>query len=244
VNHLNDFFHQNVFSSSQDFKLAVPIPMSHVDDFLPKEFAIDLYNECNLIDDKQWKLFTRNGSRMKEWNDLSYAPVAHQLVSYLHSSSALRHLSEVTGIEGLIPDPHLVGAGYNKSYRGDTLKVHTDFNWNDSLKLHRALSLIIYLTPDWDPTWGGALDFYNKDREHVVISNDCLFNRCLFWKYDKFGYHGYEQPLTCPDTICRTAFRVFYYTSNSRYLDDDPPHRSLYWIDETTKLPTDKREEL
>lgn len=217
--------------------------MSYVDDFLPKEFAMELYDECNYIDDKQWKLFTRNGSRMKEWNDLSCAPNAHKLVSYLHGSSVLRQLSVVTGIEGLIPDPHLVGAGYNKSYQGDTLKVHTDFNWNDSLKLHRALSLIIYLTPNWDIKWGGALDFYDRNRETIVASNDCLFNRCVFWKYDKFGYHGYEQPLTCPTDVCRTAFRVFYYTSNSQYLVDDPPHRSLYWIDETTKLPIDKREE-
>ena len=31
---------------------------------------------------------------------------------------------------------HPIGAGYMKSYKGDTLQVHTDFNWVEELALN------------------------------------------------------------------------------------------------------------
>ena len=34
-----------------------------------------------------------------------------------------------------------------KSYKGDTLQVHTDFNWVEELALNLAVSIIIYFNP-------------------------------------------------------------------------------------------------
>jgi Rps23 Pro-64 3,4-dihydroxylase Tpa1-like proline 4-hydroxylase len=219
------------------------ISAGHIDDFLPEIFASSLYTECISIDNKEWKLFTRNNSRMEEWNDMSVAPKARELISYMHSSQSIRSLEKITNIQGLIPDPHLIGAGYSRIYKNNFLKIHTDFNWNDSLKLHRAVSLIIYLTPNWNVSWGGALNFYDKNRSNIIYSSDCVFNRCLIWNYNKFGYHGFENPLSCPTNVSRTAFRLFYYTSNSNYNEEDLPHRSLYWFDEKEKIPVDKKGE-
>lgn len=239
---LQDIFTQPVFGDAETFQTGKPMPMTVMDDFLPVDVVSKMYNEVTSIDDDICRKFTRNGSHMLEFNKLDMTPVAFEVTAYLHSSHALNKLSEITGIKGLIPDPHLVGAGYSKSFTGDTLKVHTDFNWNDTLQLHRALSLIIYLTPDWQPEWHGGLDFYDKERQNVVTHVDCLFNRCLIWQYHKFGWHGHTKPLECPTDKPRTTFRLFYYTSNSTHLPDDPPHRSFYWFDEKTKQPYDKRD--
>lgn len=240
---LKEIFERNVFKDGPEYKIQAPGPMTVIDDFLPRDVAYDMFNEINSVDNSLWKHFTRNGSNMYELNKIELTPVAFNVMNYLHSSHALKYLSELTGIPGLIPDPHLVGAGYSKAYPGDTLKVHTDFNWNDSLKVHRALSLIIYLTPDWDPAWHGGLDFYDHKRENVIQHFDCLFNRCLIWEYHKFGWHGHINPLACPPDKPRTTFRLFYYTSNSTYIQEDMPHRSQYWIDEKTGLPMDKRDQ-
>ncbi len=240
---LTDMFEKNVFQTTDNYATAQPGPMGIIDNFLPKNVALDLYNEMFTIPDEHWRIFNRNGSHMMELNKLHLAPKAFELVGYLHSSYALKQLSELTGIPDLIPDPHLIGAGYSKSFPGDTLNLHTDFNWNDSLKLHRACSLIIYLTPDWNPDWNGGLDFYDQKRQAPVTHVDCLFNRCLIWNYHKFGWHGHLKPLSCPQETPRTTFRLFYYTSNSTYRENDPPHRSQYWIDENG-LPTDKRDHI
>ena len=243
MDHLTDLLKTDLFKEHTDFNNAEPIPMVVLDNFLPTATALSMYNEIHSIDEKNWKEFTRKGSHMIELNKLDMTPVAFEVMSYFHSAGALNQLEQLTGIKGLIPDPHMVGSGYSKSFKGDTLQVHNDFNWNDTLKLHRALSLIIYLTPKWDPTWHGGLDFYDKERQHVVKHVDCLFNRCIIWKYDKLGWHGHTTPLACPEDKPRTTFRIFYYTSNSTYLEDDPPHRSQYWYDPVTKRAYDKREE-
>lgn len=214
-----------------------------IDNFLPANTASGLFDEIQSIEDPLWKTFTRNGSYMLEMNKVELMPKGFEIMSYLHSPLFLTALSEATGIDGLMPDPYLIGAGYSKIYKGHTLKVHTDFNWNETLKLHRALSLIIYLTPEWEVEWNGGLEFYNESRDTVVKQVDCLFNRCVIWKYNKLGWHGHSKPLDCPPGLPRTTLRLFYYVSNSTHNADDPPHRSQYWIDPDNKLPFDKKTE-
>lgn len=226
----------------QKFKHAEPIQHVYIDNFLSKEYADKLNTECLSIPAEQWKVFTRNGSYMEECNKLEYTPVARDFVNHMHSPEMLRWLEEVTGIKHLIPDPYLIGAGYSRSFSGDSLKVHSDFNWNEELQLHRALSLIVYFTPDWKTEYGGALDFYDSECKNVVTSVECLFNRCLLWKYEKRAFHGYTSPLKCPTKISRNSFRLFYYISKSQHDAEDPPHRSLYWYDPITNEPYDKKE--
>lgn len=224
------------------FKNGKPTPNLILDDFLPKNTAIELARECASISTEYWTKFTRNGSHMEECKQLVAMQLARRSVEELNGSEFIKWLEQATGISGLIPDPHLTGAGYSRSYPGDTLQIHNDFNWNDSLKLHRALSLIIYLTPGWKPEWGGSLDFYDQNREYVVKTIDCNFNRLLIWQYHPRNFHGYTTPLKCPAGVTRNTLRLFYYVSNSTHNLSDPPHRSQYWYDRDTNTPFDKRD--
>lgn len=221
---------------SQQFESASPIRLVVLDNFLDQTLIQNLNQECLTIDSQYWKTFNRNGSHMKECNNIDVMPTATKFVALMHSPKTLQWLEQVTGITSLIPDPYLIGAGYSKSYTGDQLKVHTDFNWNDQLKLHRALSLIVYLTPEWNPEYNGSLDFYNSTRSEVVTSIDCLHNRCVIWEQHERGFHGYEKSIACPKNMSRNTFRLFYYTSKLEPLN---PHRSLYWYNETTGEPYD-----
>ena len=85
-----------------------------IDNFLDEETCLELYEECISAPKGGWTVFTRAGSRMEEFNDLISCPIAHQ-VSYeiMHSGEMLYDLEQLTGIEGLMPDPHLVGAGFS-----------------------------------------------------------------------------------------------------------------------------------
>lgn len=245
--HIGDYivskFPNPSFGFNEVFKLGKPTPNLVVDEFLPKELAYKLHTECSTIPDDVWTDFTRKGSHMKECKSLIHMHTARQLIEEMNGSQMIRWLEQATGIQGLIGDPHITGAGYCKSYQGDTLQIHNDFNWNDELRLHRALSVIIYLTPGWKPQWGGALEFYNDDQTRVVKSVDCLFNRMLMWSYTPKNYHGYVKPISCPENISRNALRLFYYTSNSTHNPNDPPHRSQYWYDPATNAAYDNRNE-
>ena len=211
-----------------------------IKNFLPNDVVIDMAAELESLPIEKGKKFTRNGSCMYEYNNLEDTPIQDQVVSALHSSNFLKWIEHVTDTRDLIPDPHLIGAGYAKAFNGDSLKVHTDFNWNDQLKLHRRLSAIVYLNETWDENWGGCLDFYDKNRKTVLSRVVPGMGNLVIWNYDNLAYHGYPKPMSNPAGTCRKNLRLFYYTSNIKPEEYYPPHRSLYWFDEKESAPYDK----
>jgi hypothetical protein len=216
-----------------------PYPMIVLDNFLPTDIALKLNEECNTIPDQYWTTFDRRGSHMKECKQLHVAPEAYKFVNEMHSALGMEWLTKITGITDLIPDPYLVGAGYSRAYTGDTLQLHTDFNWNDQLRLHRMASFIVYLNPDWKEEWGGALEFTDFDRKETIQKIPTMFNRAVIWRHHKRGFHGFPEPMHCPADQTRNTFRLFFYYSDANYKDDDRPHRSLYWYDEELNEPYD-----
>ena len=238
IQHLKDNF-SNFQKLNNTFVGTAPYPMITLDNFLPHEFAMQLANECETIPDQHWTEFTRNGSFMRECKKLEYAPIAYEFVNAMHSALGMEWLTKITNIADLIPDPYLVGAGYSRSFTGDSLKLHSDFNWNNQLKLHRLLSFIIYLNPNWKEEWGGHLQFTDFNKDKVIQNVAPVFNRAIIWRYHKRGFHGYPDPLTCPQGVSRNTFRLFYYYSDAQHKDDDRPHRSLYWYDKELQEPYD-----
>jgi len=222
-----------------EYSTEMPVPHVYLNDFLSKDLAAAMYKEACTADDSLWTTFDRKGSHMKECKVLEHLPVASQFVNEMHSSLGLEWISTLTGMDGIMGDPYLVGAGYSKSYNGDSLQVHSDFNWQDKLKLHRAASLIVYLTPDWEPEWNGALEFWDNMKEKPVKEFPCIHNSVIIWDYSPRGFHGYPKPISCPADVHRTTFRLFYYYSDAQYKQNDRPHRSLYWYDKEAQEPYD-----
>lgn len=216
-----------------------PVPHIYIKDFLPDALAKAMYAEAQSAPDDYWTTFTRKGSHMKECIRLEKMPIASQFVNEMHSSLGVDWISKLTGIDGVMGDPYIVGGGYSKSWAGDSLQVHSDFNWNDKLRLHRAASLIVYLTPDWNPEWNGALEFWDNMKREPLKEFPCEYNSAVIWNYSARGFHGYPKPLVCPEGVHRTTFRLFFFYSDSQYKETDRPHRSLYWYDDEVEEPYD-----
>lgn len=239
IDHIRKNF-SNTYDLQQEYRNHPGYSKLEIKSLLPLDVVRLLAKELDKLPLEAGKKFTRNESCMYEYNDLEATPIQDQVVSALHSSPVLKWLQEVTDTVDLIPDPHLIGAGYAKSYSGDSLKIHTDFNWNEQLHLHRRLSVVIYLNEDWQEKWGGNLDFYDTSREKIISRVVPGAGNAVFWSYHNLAYHGYPEPINCPKGKSRKVLRLFYYVSNSKYDDKFPPHRSLYWFDEKEKTPYDK----
>ena len=211
-----------------------------LEDFVPKHIVSAMAKELDNVPLEDCKHFTRAGSCMYEYNDVTKTPVQDAVIDALHSSTFIKWLQEVTDTVDLIPDPHLIGAGYVKSLTGDSLKVHCDFNWNEQIRLHRMLSLVGGGNDDWKEEWGGQLQFYDRERQTVHSKVPVGNGNAVIWSYDNFAFHGYPNPMTNPKNTSRKALRLFYYVSNAKHDDKHPPHRSLYWFDDKEKVPYDK----
>ena len=212
-----------------------------LDNFLDEETCLKLYEECISAPKGGWTVFTRAGSRMEEFNDLISCPTAHQVTyEIMHSGEMLYDFEQMTGISGLLPDPHLVGAGFSIFRNGSHLGPHYDFNWNDRLRLHRKLTSLLFLTPDWKDEWGGHHEIWtgNPEKDNnakKTHSHSPRFNRFLIDENVVKGPYHSVKKVNCPSNVeGRCAIRFFYYISSSDYDPNDPPHKSIYTTNEYT----------
>jgi len=141
-------------------------------------------------------------------------PTTKNFLLFLNSHVFVTLLEKLSGIEGLIPDPHYYGGGYHEIETGGFLKMHTDFNWHERLKLDRRINLLIYLNSNWNESWGGDLKLAEKNIKPTVSVSPKINTSVIFSTTD-FSFHGHPEPLACPENVRRRSLALYYY-SNGR----------------------------
>lgn len=135
------------------------------------------------------------------------------VLAELNSSSFVLFLERLTGISGLIPDPHYVGGGLHQIERGGFLKVHADFNRHPILRVDRRLNLLIYLNPGWRDEYGGHFELWDAGMKRCVKRVLPVINRCVVFTTGERSFHGHPDPLTCPEGTTRRSLALYYYTA-------------------------------
>jgi hypothetical protein len=161
--------------------------------------------DIQFADPNQVKLASRGEYRM--------GPVTREFVHYLNSQPFLEFLSALTGIKGLIPDAYFVGGGFHEIKRGGFLKIHADFNKHPDLQLDRRLNLLIYLNENWEESYGGHFELWDREMKHCVKRFLPVFNRMVIFSTTDISYHGHPDALTCPEDRSRRSLALYYYTN-------------------------------
>jgi len=128
-------------------------------------------------------------------------------------------LERLTGITQLVSDPHFEGGGLHQIRPGGFLKVHADFNKSRKLNLDRRLNGLLYLNKDWEESYGGHLQLWNKDMTACEGKILPVFNRFVVFATTDDANHGHPDPLTCPPDRARRSMALYYY-SNGRPADE------------------------
>lgn len=137
----------------------------------------------------------------------------------LNSATFIDFLEAVTGVDGLVPDPHLVGGGLHALPRGGKLSLHTDFNYHEKLRLHRRINVLIYLNRDWLEEYGGEFQAWRPNGSDAEARYLPLFNRTVIFNTNDYTFHGNPDPVTCPEGWVRRSIALYYYT-NGRPKDE------------------------
>jgi hypothetical protein len=213
------------------FGAARPYPHVVIDAFLRADAARELARVFPGPDDPvAWDHYAAPGLEVKLGcgrEERLPAPI-RQAIHDLNSGPFIRFLEQLTGIEHLLPDPHLSGGGIHLSRHGGHLGVHADFNWHEQLQAHRRLNLLIYLTPDWRREYGGELELWSCDgskRERVVEPD---FNRAVLFATRSDTFHGHPNPWMAPEGIYRQSIALYYYTTSRPDDEVRPAHSTLY----------------
>jgi len=158
----------------------------------------------------------------------NFGPTLRALVHELNAGPFLRYLERLTGIDHLIPDPHLIGGGLHQYLPGAVLRVHADFNRLGGVNLDRRLNLLLYLNSEWSPHWGGDLELWDTGMQRCVERIAPRANRCVVFSTTSTSYHGMPEPLACPANKTRKSLALYYY-SNGRPAEEQTPDHSTLW---------------
>jgi Rps23 Pro-64 3,4-dihydroxylase Tpa1-like proline 4-hydroxylase len=164
-----------------------------------------------------WTSYDTVNERKQVFSDVTaFGPAAETIVHALNSAPFVKFLEHLTGITGLIPDPHLRAAGYMRVPPGGHLGLHYDFTTQKELRLERRINVLLYLNPDWRPEWGGQLELHSNDaldaKTHREVMVEPLFNRLLVFNTPS-ALHGHRRPIQCPPGRARLCLSWYYYTA-------------------------------
>ena len=214
-----------------EYAAADPYPHAVFESLLRPEVADALAREFPRPDDAVgWDHYGYEGFEKKiaTSKEQLLPPLVRRTLQELNTAPFIAFLEALTGIEGLVPDPHMLGGGIHLSRPGDLLGIHADFNWHPALKLHRRVNLLIYLNPGWDPAWGGDLELWDTAASRCVRTIAPLMNRAVVFNTRSDTFHGHPRPLACPEGVFRPSIAAYYYTAERPADEIRDPHNTRY----------------
>src|SRR5207237_1002708 len=122
-------------------------------------------------------------------------PLFQAVIGELNAAAVLGALEALTGIAELRADGELEGGGLHQITPGGYLKVHADFNYHPTTRLHRRLNLLLYLNRDWEPGWDGDLELWGRDVSRCEKSITPVLNRCVIFATTDIAFHGHPRPV-------------------------------------------------
>ena len=200
---------------AEDYRGAKPFPHIQLDGLFAPDLLDRAIAELPIV--ARWARYDTANERKVVCSDLrAFGPAGETLVHALNSAPFVRFLERLTGIAGLIPDPHLHAAGYMKVPPGGFLGLHYDFSTQQELRLDRRINVLLYLNRDWRTEWGGQLELHSNDpldsARHQVVEIEPLFNRLAIFNTPE-ALHGHRRRIACPPDRARLCLSWYYYTA-------------------------------
>ena len=213
------------------FDAAEPVRHLVLDDFLEPAFAVEAaaaFPSFEQARELGFEFDFVNERRKIQISDATTFPdPIARLSERLASPEFLADLEYVTGIPKLLPDPSLAGGGMHMTGPHGRLDVHVDFNFVEEHQWHRRLNILVYLNPDWDPSWGGALELWDERVKTCHRTVAPVAGRCVLFETSERSFHGVT-PLTGPPEMVRKSFAAYYYTAEAPAGWDGRKHSTVF----------------
>ncbi len=227
-------------SAAEVYRSRKPYPYGCYDNFMPGEILEKVREELQSLPAAE-SFFNRPQEKLKAaYMPERLGPYTRALFHSLNSKAFLGYLEELTGIDGLIPDPYFSGGGIHVVSNGGHLDIHADFNRQGKLNLERRLNVLIYLNKDWKEEYGGSFEIWNDDMTAKVAGFEPLFNRMCCFNTGSTTWHGNPEPVNHPDKEPRMSIALYYYTAT--WDSTKVAHSTLFKPRPGTKDQKDRQE--
>lgn len=159
-----------------------------IDNLLPEDMARAFY-PCFPPKERMRRLSSFR-ERKFTFKQLDQVPQQlRDITMAIQSPAVVAAIEEITGIQRQVPDPKLYAGGISMMAQGDFLNPHIDNSHDGERQLYRRLNLLYYVTPDWQPDFGGNLELWDSNvRTPLVIPS--LFNRLVLMETNRLSWHS------------------------------------------------------
>jgi Rps23 Pro-64 3,4-dihydroxylase Tpa1-like proline 4-hydroxylase len=224
-------------ASSALYTANKPWPHLVIDDFFDPEWLERVRLEASAID--RSKRYAKFLDRKTDHNKFAFLPdvvgsETTRLVNFLNSGPFLAFLEKLTGISGLLADPSYFGGGLHKILAGGFLEIHADFNHLKRYDLERRLNLLLYLNKEWQPSYQGDLEMWDRPSMTRVTAVAPVFNRCVIFSTTAESLHGHPVPLAAPPGTERMSIALYYYTNTWEAVAVE--HSTLFYISQNNRV--------
>jgi len=219
---------------AREFRDAEPFRHVAIDGFLDPAFCRALLDEFPPFEARHALNETGAvGGKAVRMDVREISEAYRALDRSIQAPEFLELVSHITGIPDLLYDPDYVGGGTHENVQGQGLDPHVDFNYHPGTRWHRRLNLIVYLNPEWDEVWGGALELQSDpwndgvNRRRRIAP---LFNRCVVFETTESSWHGFpriELPAARRE-LTRKSFAIYLYTRERPPAQTAAPHATIY----------------
>ena len=219
-------------------------PFNHIviDDFFKEDFASGL--ELEFPDYEDSRLYRYDNPievkrAMNLWD--KFPKLTYNAFWFLCSPQFSDLLSKKTGSD-VYADYGLNGGGWHMHGNKGKLNIHQDYSLHPKIPFERKLNIIIYLSKDWNPEWGGGLEFWSHDADknkakEMVKRIDVKFNRAVIFDTTQNSWHGLPGAINCPDNVYRKSLAVYYVQKPN---EDTIQNRSKAWYMPTEEQKNDQ----
>lgn len=215
--------------NAEKYQQASPFPHIYFDDFFPKDFLAKVSEEFPEAHSETWQKFDGKAEKkLASQGDADIGSYVRALISIMNSGMFIEFIEKLTGISGLLPDPHLTGGGMHQIMPGGKLSLHIDFNKYQRKNLERRLNILVYLNENWEESYGGYLELWNKDVTKAEVKILPVFNRVALFSTTETSWHGHPDPLTCPANRTRRSVALYYYTVKRPEEEQAEEHTTVF----------------
>ena len=195
---------------AEAYQAAGPYNHICIDDFLPPEILQQVREDLSTMPEAQHSYSRAQENLKSSYNPERLPTYTRNLFHTFNSRPFLMFLEKLTGINRLIPDPYYVGAGIHQVANGGHLDIHADFILHGHLHVERRLNVLIYLNEDWDESYGGSFEVWDKAMTKKEASFVPHFNRMVCFSTGSDTFHGNPEPVNHPNGEPRRLMFLFY----------------------------------
>lgn len=185
-----------------------------IDNLLPEELALEIFEAFPDKSTMMLKKSLREKKHVAAQMNL-YAPVLEEIVYAFQGPRVLNLISEITGIQGMVPDDRLYAGGISLMAKDNFLNPHLDNSHDKDREMYRVLNLLYYVTPDWSHEQGGNLELWDDGPKGVQREITSKFNRLALMATHEKSWHSVSQV-----SVDRSRCCVSNYYFSAKPLED------------------------